>query len=174
METIRPCLDCCRWRRDRPTKSLQTHPAPLSVALCHPPPYSIVSGLQLQLAPLCRLLCNQAMTSAHRHTASRRTREGGHSRVLTRLLGGTIKIFHAIVNRQAALRPVSSLLGCLCLLCTSAPAPDLVSFCSESQTRPRTTEDRRPSRPGLLFVMSAAQHTFRAIDMYFDLAVHSS
>lgn len=174
METIRPCWDCCRWRRDRPTKRLQTHPVPLSVTLCHPPPYSIVSGLQLQLASLCRLLCNQAMTSAHRHTASRRARERGTLAGFDEAPWGTIQIFHAVVNRRAALHPVFSLFGCLCLLCTSAPAPDLVSFCSESQTRPRTTEDRRPSRPGLLFVMSAAQHTFRAIDMYFDLAVHSS
>lgn len=171
METTRPCWDCCRWRRDRPTKAcrriLHRSPSP-SATLLHTP-----SCLDSN-SSFCCSLCSPAMTSAQRRTASLCTRE--------RDTCGCDKAPWGVeLNFSHHCQPPGGSAPCLLNIWVSLPAlylpqpQPLICFAQKARQDPRTPEDRRPPRPGLLFVMSAVQHTFRAINnMYFDLAVHSS
>lgn len=169
METTQPCWDCCRWRRDRPTEALGTHPAPL-LTLCHPPPCSTNSGLQLQLASL--LLALQPGHDISALCAPEKLTLVG----VTRLFGGMELNFSRHCQPPGGSIPSPlNLWASLPAPCPPTPAPNPVCFPQRARQDPRRPKDGRPPWPGFLFVMAAVQHTFRAINnMYFDLAVHSS
>uniref|UniRef100_A0A671W6H2 Paired box 7a n=1 Tax=Sparus aurata TaxID=8175 RepID=A0A671W6H2_SPAAU len=106
---------------------------PLSSALCHPPPCSIKSGLQLQLASLC--------SSGHDISAQTRSCERVTLAGVTRLSGEwNFKLFKPLSTTRRLCTLSSQYLGVSACSLYSRPSPKpCFCFCSEGQTAPQNT-----------------------------------
>lgn len=169
METTRQCWGCCRWRRDRLTEATRDKPCTsLYFALCHPPPCSIKSGLQLQLVYL-----QLGHDISEQTRASLCTRESDAcERVKSPFSGMELNFSH----HQAALHPFSPPFWRNCPLLVLMSQPQTCLFCSVGQKGP--PDDQRMVNcidpDSSLSWLQSSTHLEPSTTCTFDLAVHSS